>query len=271
MFDRILVPLDGSLPATSALYAAEKLADRWDAEIKILTLLRKNDRKFGIDDLVQRQANRIKHDRQVEIRSMSYSVVEDIATEFDEVENTLVVMSTWARGRPAAVASNVAEDVMRHIRKPMLLLGPNDEIADDWPNGPLMVCTDGSPFAESILPLSAMWSNSLALDPMILTVVDLSEVPAGISPAAESNAAAHFSRQMEALVDTAVNYDVLHGHDAAKAIVDYAERAGASMIVLATHGRSGIERALHGSVAMGVVRGSTCPVLINRPPLDTQN
>lgn len=269
MFDRILIPLDGSLTATSALYAGERLADRWDADIKILTLLRRGDTSIGLDRTVAKQADRIRHERSVDIRSVSYSVVDDIAAEFDEVENTLVVMSTWARGRSAGLASNVAEDVMRHIRKPMLLLGPTDEIPDDWPSGPLFVCTDGSEFADSIVPFAAKWASSLGLEVMVLSVIDPAKVPAGVSPASESNAPSRVAHAMEGMMGRTVNFDTLHGANPAKAIVDYAERNDASMIALATHGRSGVERMIFGSVAMGVVREATCPVLVNRPPIDT--
>lgn len=267
MFDRILIPLDGSLPATSALYAGERLADLWDADIKILTLLRKSDRTISLDRTVQRQANRIRHEREVDIRGLSYSVAEDIAAEFDGVENTLVVMSTWARGRGAGVLSNVAEDVMRHIRKPMLLLGPDEKIADDWPSGPFHVCTDGSEFAESIVPIAADWANSLGLVPTVLGVVDDRRVPAAIAAAAEGNTVARTASRMQEAVTGGVEFDTLHGSDPARAIVDYAERSGAAMIAMATHGRSGFHRVRYGSVAMGVIRHARCPVLVNRPPV----
>jgi universal stress protein A len=44
-------------------------------------------------------------------------------------------------------------------------------------------------------------------------------------------------------------------------IVDYARRHGIDLIVLGTHGRTGISRALVGSVAERVVRTAPCPVL----------
>lgn len=44
-------------------------------------------------------------------------------------------------------------------------------------------------------------------------------------------------------------------------IVRYAERCGAHLIVLGTHGRTGVSRALLGSVAERVVRTASCPVL----------
>ena len=54
--------------------------------------------------------------------------------------------------------------------------------------------------------------------------------------------------------------------DAGTAIVDTAQREACDVIVMATHGRSGIVRALLGSVADHVVRHADCAVLLCRPP-----
>jgi nucleotide-binding universal stress UspA family protein len=47
----------------------------------------------------------------------------------------------------------------------------------------------------------------------------------------------------------------------AACIVDYAAQHGVELIVVGTHGRTGVTRALIGSVAERVVRTSPCPVL----------
>lgn len=49
-----------------------------------------------------------------------------------------------------------------------------------------------------------------------------------------------------------------------KGILDRAEEWGADLIVMGTHGRSGVERALAGSVAERVIRLAPCPVLVSR-------
>ena len=54
--------------------------------------------------------------------------------------------------------------------------------------------------------------------------------------------------------------------DAGTAIVDTAQREACDVIVMATHGRSGIVRTLLGSVADHVVRHAGCAVLLCRPP-----
>ena len=60
----------------------------------------------------------------------------------------------------------------------------------------------------------------------------------------------------EVAVTTAIEF----GNPAAR-IVDYARRHGVDLIVVGTHGRTGVSRALLGSVAERVVRTAPCPVL----------
>jgi len=55
---------------------------------------------------------------------------------------------------------------------------------------------------------------------------------------------------------------------AAEEIVDYAEKENASLIVMATHGRTGIKRWALGSTTDKVVRAAKCPVLLIRANID---
>ena len=60
-----------------------------------------------------------------------------------------------------------------------------------------------------------------------------------------------------------VQIDIVFG-DAGHEIANLAERRGAELIVLPSHGRTGIKRLLIGSVAERVVRLAHCPVLVLR-------
>jgi hypothetical protein len=56
--------------------------------------------------------------------------------------------------------------------------------------------------------------------------------------------------------------------DAVTEILRVAEEAPADLIVLGTHGRTGLARLLMGSVAEQVVRRAPCPVLTVKAPLE---
>jgi nucleotide-binding universal stress UspA family protein len=61
-----------------------------------------------------------------------------------------------------------------------------------------------------------------------------------------------------------VSAETLVGEPASE-IVSYARERGVDLLVLGTHGRTGIEHALMGSVAERVVRRARCPVLTVHP------
>jgi nucleotide-binding universal stress UspA family protein len=63
----------------------------------------------------------------------------------------------------------------------------------------------------------------------------------------------------------AVNHVFLDG-DPATEIVRYAGDAGIDLIVMGTHGRTGVERLVLGSVAEKVLRDAPCSVLVVKLP-----
>jgi universal stress protein A len=57
-------------------------------------------------------------------------------------------------------------------------------------------------------------------------------------------------------------FSLVWGADPARTIADQAKKLGASMIVMGSHGRTGLNRLLLGSVAERTLRYAACPVLI---------
>jgi nucleotide-binding universal stress UspA family protein len=55
---------------------------------------------------------------------------------------------------------------------------------------------------------------------------------------------------------------------AADAIVDYASKHDVDLVVMSTHGRTGLARWAYGSVANKVLTGAPCPVLLVRAQFD---
>ncbi len=81
---------------------------------------------------------------------------------------------------------------------------------------------------------------------------------------------AKIHRELKKLVEAhladvpAVKTVVIISRNEAEGIVDYAEKEGVDMIAMATHGRTGLQRMMIGSVAERVVRHAPCPVLTLR-------
>jgi nucleotide-binding universal stress UspA family protein len=62
---------------------------------------------------------------------------------------------------------------------------------------------------------------------------------------------------------------VVHG-EAASEIVRVAKDRDVDLIVISSHGRTGLGRILFGSTAEAVVRHATCPVLVVKPPAEDE-
>ena len=62
---------------------------------------------------------------------------------------------------------------------------------------------------------------------------------------------------------------VVHG-EAASEIVRVAKERDVDLIVIASHGRTGLGRILFGSTAESVVRHASCPVLVVKPPQEEE-
>ena len=62
-----------------------------------------------------------------------------------------------------------------------------------------------------------------------------------------------------------VKTKALEANRPADAITDYAQKNGMDLIVVATHGHTGLKKLIMGSVASGVLNSSSVPVLLIRP------
>lgn len=71
-------------------------------------------------------------------------------------------------------------------------------------------------------------------------------------------------------VDVPADAEIIQGEAVTK-IIQYAEDVNADLIVMATHGRTGVSHVLLGSVAEQVVRKATCPVLTLKQPGELMN
>lgn len=80
-------------------------------------------------------------------------------------------------------------------------------------------------------------------------------------PALEARGAKVLSQAAEHVPAELLAGSVLREGDAAEEILQAADDAGADLIVMGTHGRGAIARALLGSTAEAVVRHANCPVL----------
>jgi nucleotide-binding universal stress UspA family protein len=150
----------------------------------------------------------------------------------------------------------------------------------------ILVPLDGSQLAEAALPyateLKAKFGSRLLLVRVIesagqrltqgtgllespaVVAADL-EVTEKIVEAEREQATAYLGEQLQKPGSGSdVETLIVDGH-AAAAIIDVATERNVSLIVVSSHGRSGLGRLVYGSVADAVLRESKVPVLVVRP------
>jgi nucleotide-binding universal stress UspA family protein len=134
----------------------------------------------------------------------------------------------------------------------------------------ILIPLDGSRTAEAAIPIARRLASQPKSSIVLVAVANVRAVPepaaaeSEIAPIKEAQsyletARAHLLADAEGVV-TAV-----WSGPAAAAIVKAAQTYGAEMIVMTTHGRSGRERDMFGSVADAVLREAPMPVLVLRP------
>jgi len=146
----------------------------------------------------------------------------------------------------------------------------------------ILVPLDGSATAECALPLVRALARRLALGVELLSAVDLREISRDVSAAEglfvdrlledESRRSAEYLGKIAKSFGAGAVTTRCETGDAAETIIEIAAAEKNSLIVMATHGRSGLNRFLLGSVAEKILRGSTNPLLLVKAtePIVTQ-
>ncbi|MCE9529752.1 MAG: universal stress protein, partial [Planctomycetes bacterium] len=132
----------------------------------------------------------------------------------------------------------------------------------------IVIPLDGSALAERIIEPAAKLGKAAGAAYSLLLVLDKSSTLGGAaSEAAQNQAAAYLGRIVHRLraESLLVDADVIQAAKAAEAILEFVAQRGNPVIALATHGRSGLQRLILGSVADKIIRGATMPVLIYHP------
>jgi len=145
----------------------------------------------------------------------------------------------------------------------------------------ILVPLDGSDIAECVLPyVEAVAKGKNKLDVMFLYVIQPLDTPltkhefrAQIESEAKAAAENYLNELIEKLTyNETVRSEVIIG-EIAESIVDYAAQNEIDVIIMATHGRSGIKRWVYGSVSDKVLHESNVPIWLIRadiPPLFSQ-
>jgi len=278
MYDRILVPVDGSDPATAALDHALDIASEHEATVDVLHVADTNipsQTRIGtdvVDALVEEGAKIVTDARKrggdLEV-TVNTEVVQGKPTEAivgyaENNDHDLIVMgSRGQRNLGEYVLGSTTDRVVNRTDRQVLTVR-DTEAAADYPYETILVPTDGSQRATEAVELGSEIAATHGAALHLLVVID--ELPVGID--AES-AAAEIDAENNAILQsatdhvdsdvnltTAVRFGSIRGE-----ITNYASDVGADCIVMGTHGRQGFDQRLLGSTTERVLRTTPVPVL----------
>lgn len=280
MFDRILFPTDGSEGASTAFEHVLRVASYHDTTVHILNVAdttRDSVTRIGdeVVDVFEREGNTIveeaeeraaDHGVETVTEVLQGGVTETITTYATEFEMDLIAMPT--RGRTDLdefLLGSTTERVLRQATVPVLSIRPDGEPAA-YPYRNVLVATDGSETATAAVDRAVALAERLDATLHALSVVDVKNLGinahSGVDAfvgRAEENVAEAAAAAEAAGVEAVETVEV--GTSVARGIRSHVAANDIDIVVLGTHGRTGVGRFLLGSVAERIVRTSPVPVL----------
>ena len=143
----------------------------------------------------------------------------------------------------------------------------------------ILIPLDGSETAEKVLPYARALAENLKASVELIGAIDVAEMAAHLSAARHLDAmtAEGERRSLEYLRGVAKTFPggnvacTVEKGRAEDVILEKAATDAGTLIAMATHGRSGLDRWLLGSVAEKVLRGATNPLLLIRASEQTKS
>jgi nucleotide-binding universal stress UspA family protein len=297
MFTRLLIPLDGSTTAEQIVPYARTLARGLKIPVELLAvvdvvrLLTSVEKARNLDGLIDEEVRRGEAYLEGVAKRFAGSRVKrtvaqgraaDVIIEKATAHKTiLIAMTTHGRsGLGRWLLGSVAEKVLRGTANPLLLVKatPQAKAEGEATLKSVVVPLDGSQLAESVLPIVTKLAKKLSLEMFLFRAysnpyspfisgggpyaVNVAELMASVREEARSYLEEKMAELSKQGIEE-ISYLLQEGV-AADEIVSLGSHTPESLIVMCSHGRSGVKRWVLGSVTETVVRHSSGPVLVIR-------
>lgn len=207
------------------------------------------------------------HPLEVEYQTREGDAAEEILRASNEIDCDLIVLGTHGRkGLRRLLAGSVAEEVLRKAQRPVLALRSQGVARGEQPILTILHPTDFSEASEASLRVARLLAREHGARLVLLHVTPTQVVvdgmmAVGIDPQAELDSLQMIRSRIDG-PDLKEPVEIrLENGSAAFQILLVAEKIKADLIVMGTHGRSGLGRLFMGSEAETVLRRANCPVL----------
>ena len=300
MYEKIMVPLDGSELAEVALPYAAELAIQLGSEITLIYVseLGKDPQEEIDQSYLQKIVESIKEraasysgqpatTQAIKVKSVLLSghPAEKIVEYADNENISFIIMSTHGRsGIQRWALGSVADKVMRASTKPVVLIRSKDSRSDIRAEGLLrkvVVPLDGSKEAEAVIPYIEELASKLKLGVILVQVLDRGyntlegyfplsdqqmESDKTIATTYLNNMGARLKEKgITVSTEEKLNIDIIYGNPAEE-IIKLANEKQVDFIAMTTHGRSGVGRQVFGSVAERILREGNTPLMLVKAP-----
>lgn len=283
MFRRILVPLDGTKRAEEAIPFAREMATSHEAQLFLLHVeppAASVMDEISIDGRMETIAADLRSAGiKTHIVTEFGKAAPTIATAIDMDNIDLVVLAPEPRNLIEGLRHpSVTANVLARTSAPVLIVptAPTSESAKllDFGGGQVIVPLDGSPLAEKAIPLALRVARRYDRPLLLVRVIPPVQVIAAgpeTYPLVRDTYDAEIREAHEYLgalrerlerTESVSVQTVFHRGIPAEVLLAVAETKPGSVVVMSTHGRTGLARIVLGSVTMAVARKCKIPVLI---------
>ena len=290
MFEEILFPTDGSDGAAFAFEHVLDLAARHDATVHVLNVADTTQNgllKIRGDDVdaLEAEGDRIVREAAEQADEQGVDTVTDVVrgepyreiVDYAEQHGLeLIVMPTHGRrGLERFLLGSTSERVVRRADVPVLTMRPDDDVTVSHPYQDVLVPTDGSDCANQALAIGVDIADAEDAALHLLSVIAITALGSDVRPDIQLEMLEESAHE---LLDEAAAFADDAGVDAASTTVEYApsilqailtyiDDHEIDLVVVGTHGRTGFDRYVLGSVTEYLVRTSPIPVLTVRAPV----
>ncbi|MFN8442885.1 MAG: universal stress protein [Caldilineaceae bacterium] len=301
MFRKILIPLDGSPLAEQTLAFLPRFTQPLQTELLLVSIVQPWTYTMGATDAMPVSAldslidswNTYLHEQALRLTGAGFNVRTqiregDTALEILSLAGSegvdLIAMSTHGRAGLSRIAlGSIAERVLQGATLPLLLVRNQNVGQASSKIQQILTPLDGSDFAEQAVPLATEMAKQCGAELTLLRVIqELDEHNKRLLFKSQQEADESLqrvkgltSRYLEQVAyrlysdGFKVHCEILSG-EPSNTICTTAETLPADLIVMSTHGRSGVARWMYGSVANKVLRNAPCPVLLVRSKHDAK-